>query len=549
MQEQQLKAAPFNLDAAAIAWVRAVFSRLSEDDKVRQLFNLRSAGDDPQMLARQQAFRAGSVTRVPGPNWAAEREIIARFNAAAPAPLLVSADLEGSRMSLAGGTEFPNPLALAAIDDVETTGAISAAMALEGRATGINWSFTPVLDINAKFKSAIVATRGFGSNLETIERHMLAQLKAFQQNYVAAAVKHWPGEGFDDRDQHLVTTVNPLSMEQWEAHFGRLYRSAIEAGVLSVMSAHIALPAFIRERNPDAGVELYRPASISADLTSALLRDQLGFNGVIVSDATGMGGLKAWSTRADYLPQVLGAGCDVILFVDDMEQDYGYVAEALRDGRLGWERVDDAVLRQLAMKAALKLHKPAARADVDLAAHRRLADEAAQRAPTLVKDTQSLLPLDPGKHRRVLVFSTGIVFPFTPDPLQFALPDMLRAKGFEVTMAAPGQRPSRDDTDLVLYLFGEETLLTRGHIFLDWLRLNGDFVGAMQRYWNDVPTLMISFGYPYYLYDAPRAPTYINAYCTTETMQRAVVEALLGNHQWNRHSPVDPFAGDEQARY
>ena len=74
MQEQQLKAAPFNLDAAAIAWVRAVFSRLSEDDKVRQLFNLRSAGDDPQMLARQQAFRAGSITRVPGPDWAAERE-------------------------------------------------------------------------------------------------------------------------------------------------------------------------------------------------------------------------------------------------------------------------------------------------------------------------------------------------------------------------------------------------------------------------------------------------------------------------------------------
>jgi len=116
-------------------------------------------------------------------------------------------------------------------------------------------------------------------------------------------------------------------------------------------------------------------------------------------------------------------------------------------------------------------------------------------------------------------------------------------------MAAPAHRPSRDDTDLVLYLFGEETLLTRGHIFLDWLRLNGDFVGAMQRYWNDVPTLMISFGYPYYLYDAPRAPTYINAYCTTETMQRAVVEALLGNRPWNRHSPVDPFAGDDQARY
>ncbi len=549
MRNEQLMAAPFNLDPEAIAWVRAAYSRLGDDDKIRQLFNLRSAGDDPQMLEKQQAFRAGGITRVPGHDWAAEREIIARFNAAAPVPLLVSADLEGSRMSLAGGTEFPNPLALAAIDDVALTTAVSAAMALEGRAAGINWSFTPVLDINARFKSAIVATRGFGSDLETIERHMLAQLRAFQQNGVAAAVKHWPGEGFDDRDQHLVTTVNPLSIDQWEAHFGRLYRAAIKAGVLSVMSAHIAFPAFIRERNPGAGVELYRPASISGDLTTALLRERLGFNGLIVSDATGMAGLKAWSSRADYLPQIVAAGCDVILFVDDMEQDHAYVAEALRDGRLGWERVNDAVLRQLSMKAALKLHKPATQVDIDLSANGRLAEEAARRAPTLVKDVQSLLPLDPAKHRRVLVYTTGIVFPFTSEPLEFALPEMLRAKGFEVTMAAPGQRPGRDDTDLVLYLFGEETLLTRGHIFLDWLRLNGDFVAAMQRYWNDVPTLMISFGYPYYLYDAPRAPTYVNAYCTTETMQRAVVEALLGNHPWNDRSPVDPFAGDEQARY
>jgi beta-N-acetylhexosaminidase len=186
---------------------------------------------------------------------------------------------------------------------------------------------------------------------------------------------------------------------------------------------------------------------------------------------------------------------------------------------------------------------------VDFAAHKQLGEEAARRAPTLVKDTQALLPLSPEKHKRVLVFSTGIVFPFFPNPVPFALPDMLRARGFEVTMAEKGSWVNTRDYDLILYLFGEETLLTRGHIFLDWLRLNGDFVTAMQRYWTDVPTLMVSFGYPYYLYDAPRAPTYINAYSTTDTMQRAVVEALLGNQKWNTNSPVDPFAGDEQARY
>lgn len=550
MRDDQLAASPFHLDAAAIGWVRATLARLTPDDKIRQLFNLRAVSDDPAVIAAQQAFRPGSITRMPGADWAAERAAIAGFNAAAPVPLLVSADLEGSRMSLAGGAELPNPLALAAIDDVDTTIAVSRIMAEEARHVGINWSFTPVLDINAKFRSAIVATRGFGSDIDSIERHALAQLETFQRHGVAAAVKHWPGEGFDDRDQHLVTTVIPLSIEEWEASFGQLYRAAIAAGALSVMSAHIAFPAFIRAGNPEAGVEAFRPASISRELNVALLRERLGFNGLIVSDATGMAGLKAWSRRAEYLPELVAAGCDVILFADDADLDYRFIAAALADGRLGWERVDEAVIRQLAMKAALGLHRPAAALPaLDAEANRRVAMAAARRAPTLVKDRQALLPLDPAKHRRVLVFSTGIIFPFLPEPLPFALPDMLREKGFEVTLAGKGAWIDPARYDLVLYLFGEETLLTRGRIFLDWLRLNGDFISAMQRYWTDVPTALISFGYPYYLYDAPRAPTYINAYSTTDTMQRAVVEALLGQHEWNMHSPVDPFAGDEQGRY
>ena len=551
MRDTDLAAKPFHLDADAIAWVRQTLAKLTPDDKIRQLFNLRSAGDDPEWIARQQAFRPGSVTRAPGPSAAREREIIAGFNAAAPTPLLVSADLEGSRLSLPGGTEFPNPLALAAVDDVDATADVSRRMAIEARAHALNWSFTPVLDINAAFRSAIVATRGFGSDIETIARHALKQIEIFQANGIAATVKHWPGEGFDDRDQHLVTTVNPLSMPDWEARFGRLYRAAIDAGVMSVMSAHIALPAYTRGKTADAGLEAFRPASISRALTHDLLRGELGFNGLIVSDATGMAGLKAWSRRADYLPEVIAAGNDVILFADDPDEDYGYIAAALADGRLGWDRVDDAITRQLALKAALGLHMgagkpvPAPDAISDRAASRAVT----QRAPTLVKDTQKLLPLDPTTHKRVTVISSGIVFPFLPEPIPFELPQMLRERGFVVTDYQKGQPIEPGEIDLLLYLFGEETLLTRGHIFLDWLRLNGDFIGAMQRHWTEIPTAMISFGFPYYLYDAPRVPTYINAYSTTRMMQEAVVEALLGKAAWNTHSPIDPFAGDEQARY
>lgn len=542
---------PFNLDPAAQAWVSQTLDRLRPDDRLRHLFNLLSVGDDPEAIARVQAFRPGGITRMRGGDIAHERAVIDDFNAKARVPLLVSADLEGSRMSLKGGAEWPNPLALAAIDDPDVTETVSRMMAEEARAAGINWSFTPVLDINAAWRSPIVATRGFGSDPEVIARHALAQMREFQRHGIASAVKHWPGEGYDDRDQHLVTTINPLSMDEWEASFGRLYRGAIEAGVLSVMSAHIALPAFVREQTGgDAGVEAFRPASISRFLNEELLRKRLGFNGLIVSDATSMAGLGAWSKRSEHLPEIIASGCDVILFSNDPEQDLRFLEAALADGRLSWQRVEEAVMRQLGLKAALGLHaavEPPRRTDPEVA--RGYAGEVARRAPTLVKDVQDLLPLDPETHKRVLVISGGIVFPFLAKPLPFSLPEMLADKGFEIALYEPEMNVRAETFDLILYLFGDEALLTRGRIFLDWLGLTGCFGAAMARHWHEIPTVMISFGYPYLLYDAPRVPTYINAYSTTETMQRAVADLLNGEGEWNSNSPVDPFCGLEDARY
>lgn len=551
MQLDHLARFPFNLDAAALAWVRVSFEKLTPDEKISQLFNLRSQGNDPVELARQQRFKPGGLTLHFAPDASKSQDIIAAFNAQAPVPVLCSADLEGSRMSLPFGTEVPNPLALAAIDDVEATRRISTIMAREGRAAGLHWSFTPVLDINAAFRSAIVATRGYGSDVDTIERHAMAQLEAFQAEGIAATLKHWPGEGYDDRDQHLVTTINPLAMDEWEKTFGRLYRKGIAAGALSVMSGHIALPSFIRSLNPDAAVEAYRPASVSRMLNIDLLRDRLGFNGLIVSDATSMAGLGSWASRRDFIAEIVSSGCDVILFAPDPEQDAIWLREAIEEGRLTWERVDDAVIRQLGLKAKLGLHQPQHldASVIGRAEDRAYATEVTRRAPTLVKDVQALLPLDVEKHRRVLFISPGIVFPFMPQPLPFAVPDMLREHGFEVTLYDPSIGISRESFDLVLYAFGEETLLTRNHIFIDWLGLTGHFGKAMQRTWHDIPTLMLSFGFPYHLYDAPRVPTYINAYNTTESMQRAVVDGLLGNLAWNRNSPVDPFCGLGDAKY
>ncbi|MCW1917728.1 glycoside hydrolase family 3 protein [Rhodobacter sp. KR11] len=543
-----LRRAPFNLSDEAIAWVEATKARLTPAEKVGQLFVFHSMGQDPEALARLASLKPAGITRSYTPDLDYEATFIEAAQAQANVPLLVSADLEGSRMSLAVGTEVPNPIALAAVDDLAASRGISRIMGAEARAIGINWSFTPVVDLNKAWRSAIVATRGFGADIDTVQAQALAQIAEFQALGVAATVKHWPGEGFDDRDQHLVTTVNPLSMAEWRATFGRLYGAAIEAGVMSVMSAHIALPAY-----GGAGVEAYRPASVSRALNIDLLRGELGFNGVIVSDATPMAGFGAWGTRSEMLPQVIENGCDIILFSPDAAADVALISAAVADGRISPERLDAALTRVLGLKAWAGLHNSAP-FRVDRAALKRpeaaeFARSVTARAPHLVKDVAATLPLSVARHRRVLVVSGGVVVPFVPVPLPFDLPDMLRAEGFDVTLFTPGMKVIPEDWDLMLYLFGEETLLTRGRIHLDWLRLTGHFGEAMARRWHDIPTVMISFGWPYYLYDAPRVPCYINAWATMPSMQSAVVDCLMGRATWGRGTPVDPFCGLGDARF
>ncbi len=547
-----LRAAPFGLDQAAIDWVISTKAQMTLAEKIGQLFVFHSMGQNPDELALLAQLKPAGITRNFSPDIEFEARFVDTLQGSAKVPLFISADLEGSRMSLAVGTQVPNPLALAAVNDLQASRTISRIMAQEARAIGINWSFTPVIDINHAFRSAIVATRGFGSSVDDIQAQALAQIDVFQSAGVAATVKHWPGEGYDDRDQHLLTTINPLSMPEWEARFGRLYRAAIDQGVMSVMSAHIALPSFILAQNPDAGVEAYRPAAVSKALNLDLLRGQLGFNGLIVSDATPMAGFGSWASRDIMLPEVIENGCDIILFSRDAVADVALITAAVADGRISAERLDAALTRILGLKAWAGLHKGVAK--VDKAALARpenavIAQQITQRAPTLVKDVQGLLPLSLAKHKRVLVVTSGILVPFFAHPIPFDLPDMLRAEGFEVTLHNAQTQPNAGDYDLMIYLFGEETLLTRGRIFLDWLKITESFEAAMARHWHEIPTLMISFGYPYYLYDAPRAPAYVNAYATMPTMQRAVVECLLGRAPWNHHSPIDAFCGLPDARY
>jgi beta-N-acetylhexosaminidase len=265
-----------------------------------------------------------------------------------------------------------------------------------------------------------------------------------------------------------------------------------------------------------------------------------------------MAGLGAWAHRDIALPEVVSSGCDIILFSDEPEADIARIEAALADGRITPDRLDEAMVRVLGLKATLGLHQtgkaPADRSKLASPASAEAARKITARAPTLVKDVQGILPLSPDRHHRVLVYTTGIVTPLHGG-MPMAFPDLLRAEGFDVTLYDPATRPDPRQFDLVLYVMAEETLLTRGRIFLDWNRLTGGMFGAMVRPWHEVPTALVSFGYPYYLYDAPRLPCVVNAYATMDTMQRATLDCLLGRAPFQGTNPVDPFCGQPDARY
>lgn len=554
LDDAALQAAPFKLDADAIGWVRRTHARMGLDDKLRQLFCEASFSDEPAQVAALAGARLGGVTRFVGADleaaWRATRLLVE----AAEVPLLVAGDLEGGGIGMPCATPMPNQLGVAAADSADLAAAVAGAMAREGRALGFNWAFGPVLDINARHRSAIVATRSFGSVPERIRRLASAHVRALQREGLAATLKHWPGEGYDERDQHLVTTINPLDVPAWEAGFGALYRGLIAEGALSVMSAHIAMPAWA-EHFGARGIERYRPACISRPLNEGLLRGVLGFNGLIVSDATTMAGLGSWGPRDRVIPEVVANGCDMILFSFQLDADRARLARAIDDGRLPLERVDAAVTRVLALKAALGLHRQSlderlppleqARRVVHCSAHQAVAERAARASVTLVKDVSGLLPLDPERHRRIVLVTdaerAGFVNQPTPHPLE--VEQLLARRGFDVRRYDPARPPTPADADLVLYVFAQESLYTQSNIYLDWRRVMGDPEGAMRRHWHELPCVLVSFGHPYYLFDAPRMPCVVNAYSAIPVVQEAVVACLVGEADFSAGSPVDATCG------
>lgn len=578
-----MKEAPFSLSDTEISWVMDTWEGMTTEQKCGQVFCPMGLNNDPSLLRHltQEIGVGGIMYRAD--HAAVIQETHRTLQQLSPIPLLLAANTEAGGDGLAyEGTSFGKPMAVAATNDVQNGYRMGYAACAEGAALGLNWAFAPIVDINYDFHNPITNVRTFGDDPEKVAAYAGGYLRAADECGVAAAIKHFPGDGVDERDQHIVTSVNSLSVEEWEKSYGQVYRTLIAQGAKTVMVGHIAQPAYVKALKPSATrAEQLCPASLSPELLTGLLRGKLGFQGLISTDATPMVGFTSAMKRSEAIPTAIAAGCDMILFNKSLDEDYQYLLDGVKRGIVTMERLDDAVLRILATKASLHLHEKQAAGTLvpDVSAlqtvgcetHRRWADEVADRAVTLVRDEQKLLPLSVKKYRRV--YLNVIQKDLSPEhPFVQAWKAAFEQEGFSVTvrdrqvsvsvqdfaeperMTEEKQRlmyemyrsveEMKQDYDLYVYICNMENASNNTTLRLNW---NVCFGLGDDAPWfaSELPVLMISTAYPFHLFDAPMIQTYINTYSGNENFIHATMEKLMGRSAFAGVSPVDARCGKD----
>ena len=554
-----LKAKPFCLNDRQIAWVEETLANMTEDEKVEQLMCPLLYSNDPGYLKMAiSQHRWGGVMFRSNP----AKEVQTAINTLqenAPIPLIISANLEDGGSGIANeGTYMGRQMLMAATGEVEQARRLGRICGVEGAALGVNVTYSPIVDIDMNFQNPITNVRTYGADPDRVLAMGKAYMEGLAGTGVAPTIKHFPGDGVDSRDQHLLTSVNSLSIEDWEATFGKIYRGLTAEGAPVAMVGHFAMPAMEAYYDGKPCQQVI-PACVSKNVLR-YLREEVGFNGLISTDASPMVGLMAVTNRAEAVPLTIENGCDMLLFTKDLEEDLQFLKDGLRSGLLTEERMNEALMRILALKAML--HLPGKKATGQLLkkeeelsvlsceAHMAWATECADKGVTLVKDVRNILPITPEKHKKVLLEILGD-FP-SNDRVYAHFERRLTEAGFEVTKYIPetfetifldgAVEQFKAKYDLVFYIGNIENASNKTTARINWHTLFGAG-NNLPWFAKEVPTVFVSVGNPYHLYDVPMVPTYVNAYCHAPTVIDAAIDKVLGRSEFKGVSPVDPFCG------
>ena len=512
-----------------------------------------------QMTVRQKAEQT-AVLRIPGARFVPDqagaafffgeiiteasdiglengRTLLAQYQQNAEIPMVITSDFEnGCGSMLKGLTILPYMMSLGAANDEQLAYDYGKATALEARSVGANWTFSPVCDLNTNPRNPLVNVRGMTDDPDLACRLLPQIVRGMQDNGLAACAKHFPGDGVDWRDQHIVTTVNSLSMEEWKQQHGRVFQTLIDAGVYSIMAGHISLPAYQKECVD--GMAL--PATLSRELITDLLKGEMGFEGVVVTDAMDMGGFNGWYGSLHQTEiESFKAGCDMMLWPTPEYVDN--LIAAVECGEVPMTRLDDAVSRILRMKEKLGLlgkgkeNGPRALTQADrefiLDVRRRTADQSI----TLLRDEMGLFPMHPEKTKRIAVVPVTHHLPAFEEGERLCT--LLRERGFDMDEYRSGIRDDQQDGyDLILYALFSRPFRPMG--FLDFMGSEAVKVQRALQAGRD-KTLIVSFGSPYFAEQYfERAKTVVNAYSMLAPSVEGFVRAAMGDVPFTCFSPV-----------
>ena len=572
---------PYNLDQTAIAWVEQTIADMSIEEKIGQLFvNMGSSRDKQYLTDMVERYHIGAVRYNPGTatevydqNYILQTE--------SKIPLLIAANTEaGGNGACTDGTEVGVEVKIGATDDEKYAYEMGRVSGVEASAIGCNWSFAPIVDIDRNWRNPIISSRSFGQDPDKVLALSLAYMKGIQESGILPAAKHFPGDGIDERDQHLSFSINSLSTEEWDKTFGKVYSGLIDAGLPSIMAGHIHMPAYSKYFDPELKDEDLLPATLSKELITDLLRGKLNFNGLVVTDASHMLGLTGAMKRSELLPTSIAAGCDLFLFFNDPDEDFGYMLDGYKNGIITDERLHDALRRILGLKTKLGFHqtpkekilppKEVAMKQIGLPENKKLFREVADEAITLVKDKQAIWPITPEKYPRILLVDVhGVKGGFgelvagnRPQAIDL-LKDLLLEKGFEVEKHVSPE-------DSLKGLSAEEKIKNIAGIYaakrpIKELTDKYDLIinvanvnpGTVQRivwpaskgtpdipfYIHEIPTIFVSVQCPFHLADVPQVKTYINTYDGKQETLESLVDKLIGEDSFRGTSPVDAYCG------
>lgn len=578
-----LKKAPFFLDDHQIKWVEDTISGMTLNEKFGQLFVLLKTepGVDEQNIKDVLARGHQGGLRWQGGNKEQVYEQNRLYQKYSRIPLLIAANCdEGGSGCLPEGTFVATAAQASAGGDPEIAYHMGLVAGREASSVGCNWMFNPVVDIYMNWRNTIVNTRSFGGSAEKVIDNARAFIRGVKDAnpYMACCAKHFPGDGVDELDHHLALAINNLSVDEWNATFRKVYQALIDEGLESIMVGHIALPEMSRKLRPGIRDDEIMPATLAPELIQGLLREEMGFNGVIITDATHMVGMTAMARRCDAIPGAIAAGCDMILFANDLEEDISFLRAGYEAGIITEERLNDALYRILGLKAKIHLYDEAVRIPdpelknrwIGCEEHRNYTVEAADKCITLVKDTQKLLPVNPSEKKRaflVYVQSTPNSKGYTGDPAKKIVIEELERAGFEVHLCPNfydlevenGVSPAnflkmlekrtrqsfRESYDIVFLFINVKGYAQENNVRLRW---SCHHSCEMPWYNMEVPTISVSLNFTNHLIDVPQLRTFINAYSDNRANIRAAIEKICGKSEFKGAPEETVYCGRWETR-